>query len=155
VTLPADTDWLALIETNPGNLLTEEQKQAFMEMSAVSNQAVPAGPISGYLLPWEEGQTVYLSQSTGHDQYIPQVALIILLIFPAANDVPSLRLKAGIVWRARWDVPNGDDSGIGNYLVIQDNSTNPVTYQLYLHLAQSVFLKRFEIGERLLLKGSS
>ena len=44
--------------------------------------------------------------------------------------------KAGTVWRTRWDAPNGDDSDMGNYIVLKDTSTTPTTYQLYLHLAQ-------------------
>ena len=29
-----------------------------------------------------------------------------------------------------------DDSDMGNYIVLKDESTSPATYQLYLHLAQ-------------------
>lgn len=136
-TLPADLGWSELVEAVPSDILPDEQKQAFLDLNSQSIQAAPVAPIGGYLLPWEAGKTVYLSQSTGHDQYIPSGSAHYSFDFYVPQTMYRLfASKAGIVWRARWDVPNGDDSGVGNYLVIQDSSTNPVTYQLYLHLAQ-------------------
>jgi hypothetical protein len=53
-----------------------------------------------------------------------------------------LAVKAGEVWLWKDDVPTcyepscWRDQPVGNYIVLRDRSTNPVTYQLYLHLKQ-------------------
>lgn len=44
--------------------------------------------------------------------------------------------KDGRVKYARWSQPNNNKASPGNYLVLEDTSTTPTTYQLYLHLAQ-------------------
>jgi hypothetical protein len=136
VTLPGDLDWLLQIRSAPEDLLSDDVKDVYVEMNttAAASTSVTYG---GYLLPWEAGKTVYLSQSTGHDQYIPSGSAHYSFDFYISKTMYRLHAsKAGTIWRVRWDVPNGDDSDMGNYLVIKDITTNPVTYQLYLHLAQ-------------------
>jgi hypothetical protein len=136
VTLPADPEWLELIKSAPEDLLTEEFKVSYEELFTASALALEA-TYSGYLLPWEAGKTVYLSQSIGHDRYIPSESAHYSFDFYIYKTMYRLHAsKAGTVWRARWDVPNGDDSDMGNYFVLKDTSTTPTTYQLYLHLAQ-------------------
>jgi murein DD-endopeptidase MepM/ murein hydrolase activator NlpD len=91
----------------------------------------------GYRLPWAAGQTAWLSGSTSHDAYIPSGNAHYAFDFYIPQTMYRLYAsKAGIVWRAKWDTPNFDASGTGNYIVLQDNTTSPPTYQLYLHLAQ-------------------
>jgi hypothetical protein len=136
VTLPADPEWLELMKSAPEDLLTEEFKVSYEELFTASALALEA-TYSGYLLPWEAGKTVYLSQSIGHDRYIPSESAHYSFDFYIYKTMYRLHAsKAGTVWRARWDVPNGDDSDMGNYFVLKDTSTTPTTYQLYLHLAQ-------------------
>ena len=135
-TLPADPGWLELIKSAPIDLLSEEQKSYYIEINA---KAEPTAAIAfgGYLLPWEAGKTVYLSQSTGHDQYIPSGSAHYAFDFYIPQTMYNLYAsKAGTVWRAKWDVPNNSETVPGNYLVLMDTSTSPTTYQLYLHLAQ-------------------
>lgn len=135
-TLPADPGWLNLIQSVPNDILTEEQKEFYIEINAEARPTVSL-TLGGYLLPWEAGKTVYLSQSTGHDQYIPSGSAHYGFDFYVPQTMYDLYAsKAGTVWLAKWDVPNYDASGIGNYLVLEDTSTNPTTYQLYLHLAK-------------------
>ena len=50
--------------------------------------------------------------------------------------------KSGTVKQAVWRHPNGDPNN-GNYLVLEDTTTNPTTYQLYLHLAQDSIPEAF------------
>lgn len=136
VTLPADPGWLQLLESTPEEILPAERKAVYIEMNAVEAAAIET-VYGGYLLPWEAGKTVYVSQTVGHDQYIPSGSAHYAFDFYLPQTMYRLYAsKAGTVWRARWDVPNGDASDMGNYLVLMDTSTNPVTYQLYLHLAQ-------------------
>jgi hypothetical protein len=136
ITLPTDPGWIDLVMTAPETLLTEEYKISYIEMyqtEILSTQAT----YSGYLLPWEAGKTVYLSQSTGHDKYIPSGSAHYSFDFYIYKTMYQLRAsKAGTVWKTRWDVPDGDASDMGNYIVLKDTSTSPTTYQLYLHLAQ-------------------
>lgn len=136
ITLPADAGWSDLVRQVPEELLTEERKNVFLEMHETELQATNV-VYTGYLLPWEAGKTVYLSQSVGHDRYIPSGSAHFAFDFYISKTMYRLYAsKAGTVWRARWDVPDGDDSDMGNYLILQDTTTTPTTYQLYLHLAQ-------------------
>ncbi|MFC1923020.1 peptidoglycan DD-metalloendopeptidase family protein [Chloroflexota bacterium] len=136
VTLPADPEWLELMKSAPEDLLNDEYKVSFEDLFTVAAQDLDA-TYSGYLLPWEAGKTVYLSQSIGHDQYIPSESAHYSFDFYIHKTMYRLHAsKAGTVWRTRWDAPNGDDSDMGNYIVLKDTSTTPTTYQLYLHLAQ-------------------
>jgi hypothetical protein len=137
VTLPADPGWVDLLKAAPGEMLSDEVKLAWLDMFQTEQVNLPAAPIRGYLLPWAAGQTVWLSQSVLHDKYIPSGSAHFAFDFYVPNTMFRLYAsRPGIVWRAKWDVPNFDDSGVGNYLVLQDNTTSPVTYQLYLHLAK-------------------
>jgi hypothetical protein len=136
ITLPSDPGWIELVRDAPPELLTDDNKTSYEEMyrtEALTAQAT----YSGYLLPWEAGKTVFLSQSTGHDQYIPSGSGHFSFDFYIHKTMYQLRAsKSGTVWRTRWNVPNGDDSDMGNYIVLKDTSTSPTTYQLYLHLAK-------------------
>ena len=136
VTLPTDPGWIDLVRSAPEDLLTDEYKISYIEMYQTEILSAQA-TYSGYLLPWEAGRKVYLSQSTGHDQYIPSGSAHYSFDFYISKTMYQLRAsKSGTVWRTRWDAPNGDASDMGNYIVIKDTSTSPITYQLYLHLAQ-------------------
>ena len=137
VTLPADPGWVDLLKSAPNEMLSDEVKSAWLDMFQLEQVNQPAAAIGGYLLPWAAGQTGWLSQSVLHDKYIPSGSAHFAFDFYVPNTMFRLYAsRPGIVWRARWDVPNFDDSGVGNYLVLQDNTTSPVTYQLYLHLAK-------------------
>ena len=70
IILPSDPGWIELVKSAPQELLTDEYKISYEEMYRTTVQTALA-TYSGYLLPWEAGRTVYLSQSTGHDRYIP------------------------------------------------------------------------------------
>ena len=136
IILPSDPGWIELVQSAPQELLTDEYKISYEEMYRTIIQTAQA-TYSGYLLPWDAGRTVYLSQSTGHDRYIPSESAHYSFDFYISKTMFQSRAsKAGTVWRVRWDVPNGDDSDMGNYIVLKDESTSPTTYQLYLHLAQ-------------------
>ncbi|GAH34008.1 unnamed protein product, partial [marine sediment metagenome] len=136
VILPSDPGWIDLVQSAPQELLTDEYKISYLEMYRTTVQTTQA-TYSGYLLPWDAGRTVYLSQSTGHDRYIPSGSAHYSFDFYISQTMYQLRAaKAGTVWRARWDVSNGNDDDMGNYLVLKDETTSPTTYQLYLHLAK-------------------
>ena len=136
IILPSDPGWLELVQSAPEELLSAEYKLSYVEMYETELQTAGA-TYAGYLLPWEAGRTVYLSQSTGHDRYIPSGSAHYSFDFYIHKTMYDIRAaKSGTVWRARWDVANGNDDDMGNYIVLKDDSTTPTTYQLYLHLAK-------------------
>lgn len=137
VSLPSDADWLEQLESAPIELVSVELEQTWLEMYADQVEQLDIGPLPGYLLPWAAGQVAWLSQSVAHDKYIPSGSAHYSFDFYIPQTMFNLYAsKSGIVWRARWQVANDNHDGVGNYLVLQDTSTSPTTYQLYLHLAQ-------------------
>jgi hypothetical protein len=140
-TLPSDPEWLELLMTAPADLISEEVRQVWLEMYTAEQANIPDAPLTGYLLPWRAGETVYLSRSVAHDQDIPSGSAHYSFDFYISGTMyPVHAAKGGTVWRFQYDVPTcyerHCDQAVGNYLVIRDDTTIPVSYQLYLHLAQ-------------------
>jgi hypothetical protein len=137
VTLPSDRNWLSQLKNAPSDLVTDVEKQALLEIYNQEVERVKVDTLAGYLLPWAEGQTAWLSQSVAHDRYTPSGSSHYAFDFYIPQTMFNLYAsKAGTVWLAKWDIPNNSHDQGANYLVLQDLSTNPTTYQLYLHLAQ-------------------
>ena len=138
VTFPVDTNWESLLNDIPPDLIPTVEKDAWLNQNAVYADVLPVAPISGYRLPWEAGRTVYLSGSVAHDEYIPSGNSHYAFDFYIPGVMFNLfSSRAGTVYMYHDSQPNGDDNSPGNYLVLKDTTTNPVTYQLYLHLAQA------------------
>jgi murein DD-endopeptidase MepM/ murein hydrolase activator NlpD len=137
VSLPSDVTWANQLESAPNDLLTKELKETWLERYEEREGAADLGTFGGYLLPWEGGKTAWLSQSVAHDKYTPSGSAHYAFDFYIPQTMFNLyAAKSGTAWLAKWDVANNNHDGLGNYLVLQDTTTNPTTYQLYLHLAQ-------------------
>ncbi len=137
VSLPSDSTWVDALIAAPETLVSHDLKDTWLEMYSANQIQAPLAPMSGYLLPWEAGKTAWLSGSVSHDSYIPSCSAHYAFDFYIPQTMFNLYAsKGGTVWLARWEVPNGDAADMGNYLIIQDTTTNPTTYQLYLHLAK-------------------
>lgn len=138
VALPSDLSWIQMLIEVPTEFLPQEIKDMYVQIFAERYSAkAMLGPYEGYLLPWEGGKTAWLSQSLAHDKYIPSGSAHFAFDFYIPQTMFKVyAAKAGTVWMARWTVENNNHEGVGNYLVIQDTTTSPITYQLYLHLAQ-------------------
>ena len=137
VALPTSENWVELVQQAPYDVLPFDQKVMWLSMYNEALVAAPRATLRGYLLPWDAGITRYLSTSVCHDEYIPSGNAHYAFDFYTSRTMwDILAIKGGVVQIARWDVPNGDDSDMGNYIVVKDPTTNPVTYHLYLHLAQ-------------------
>jgi hypothetical protein len=139
--LPGDPEWEDWLLQTPPDLITPEEKSFWLEINADSLAEMPAGPISGYRLPWEGGKTAYLSGSVSHDEYIESGNAHYAFDFYVPGTSASVMFdlyasKAGTVWLYRDSQPDHSEDAPGNYLVLRDTTTFPVTYQLYLHLAQ-------------------
>jgi murein DD-endopeptidase MepM/ murein hydrolase activator NlpD len=135
--LPSDPQWVDQLESAPNDLLTVELKETWLQVYEERQRVADLSAFGGYLLPWEGGKTAWLSQSVAHDKYTPSGSAHYAFDFYIPQTMFNLyAAKSGTVWLAKWDVTDNNHDGLGNYLVLQDTSTNPTTYQLYLHLAQ-------------------
>lgn len=136
--LPSHSDWESTLRNAPIDLISEEDKAGWLELFEEQAANVPSAPLSGYLLPWAEGKVVNLSQSVGHDKYTPSGNAHFSWDFYVHRTMWDIyAAREGTVWLIKDDINTDDNTvPIGNYLVLQDTTTSPVTYQLYLHLAQ-------------------
>ena len=137
VSLPTDSTWVDALTAAPETLVSPALKDTWLEMYADNQIQAPLAPISGFLLPWEAGKTAFLSGSVSHDSYIPSCSSHYAFDFYIPQTMFNLYAsKGGTVWLARWEIANGNAADMGNYLIIQDTTTVPTTYHLYLHLAK-------------------
>lgn len=140
VYLPGDPEWLAISQAMPAELLSEDEKDEWLQKASLNLEALALGTFSGYRLPWAGGETRSLTQSVGHDRYTPSGNAHFAFDFTTGGYPSGLynvhASRAGVVSRVRWTQANGDPASPGNYIVLEDTSTSPTTYQLYLHFAK-------------------
>lgn len=107
-------------------------------------KAGPAGPVyGGYKLPWRAGQTKRLTWSVAHSSCNPQYFCNFAFDFADGGMFDVTAAKSGYVYHWRDTCRNGN-SGCANSITLEDRTTTPWTYQIYLHLAQDsipAFLK--------------
>jgi murein DD-endopeptidase MepM/ murein hydrolase activator NlpD len=134
LTFQADAGFAAALQAVPNKLLSAEVKAFYMP--ALQQEQKSGMVYSGYRLPWKPGQTVRLTGSIGHVYTYKSCPSSCLYAFDFANgtmfDVVAAR--AGTVKYVVWKYENGDPKN-ANYIVLEDTSTSPTTYQVYLHLA--------------------
>ena len=150
VTLQADDEWGETLLEVPQDLLSDEVRQMYMTPSE-DKSILTTTVYRGYKLPWPAGVSHRVSQSVSHSTCANWVDCRYAWDF--AEDSPNqnwsiLAAKGGIVKRVKWDIPTRSpsacpgDGTVGNYIVLEDRSTTPWTYQLYLHLAQNSIPER-------------
>lgn len=140
-TLQTDSNFNADLESLPAELLTDEVRNRFLEPeSAVALSAT--GPVRGYKLPWTAGLAKRVTNSIGHVYSVsggyascPSTCRY-AYDFADGTMFPMLAAKGGTVRAFNTICANGSTS-CTNYLVLQDESTVPTTYQLYYHMAQN------------------
>jgi hypothetical protein len=139
---PASDGWIEMVQSVPDEILSLEHKTALGDMYAARRIAAPSAAIGGYLLPWEAGDTHFLTQSACHDEYLSSGNAHYAFDFSTYGQLWNIHAaQGGVVWLWKEDVSTcyeytcSDEQSLGNYIVIRDDSTDPVTYQLYLHLA--------------------
>jgi murein DD-endopeptidase MepM/ murein hydrolase activator NlpD len=136
VYLPLDMGWLELLKEFPEEVMSEGERLQWLTMADTAAVETPTSALSGYLLPWPAGQSVSLSQSVAHDRYNPSGSAHYAWDFYIAGQMWDVyAAKGGTVWSFKDTVPNNERTDV-NYLVIEDTTTTPHTYHLYLHLAQ-------------------
>jgi murein DD-endopeptidase MepM/ murein hydrolase activator NlpD len=140
VTLPSDPEWSSLLEKLPAGALADGEKTSWVEMySQAKTEALTAGPFSGYMLPWAKGETMYMTQSVHHDAYDASYKAHYAFDFASpgwpSGMFPVYAAKGGTVWRVVWTHEDGNTQ-YANYLILQDTTTSPTSYQLYMHFSK-------------------
>ncbi len=136
IVFQADANFAQELQAIPDKMLSADVKEHYMP----AQQQLPKDTkvYSGYHLPWTNGQTVYLTGSIGHVYTYKSCPSTCLYAFDFANGTmfPVRAARRGTVKYAVWEYPNGNETN-ANYLVLEDTSTTPTTYQVYFHLAQN------------------
>ncbi len=89
----------------------------------------------GYYLPWAENLTKRLTWSVSHSSCSPTYYCTYAFDFADGTMFPMVAAKGGTVYHWKDTCANGDSS-CTNSITLQDRSTTPWTYQIYLHIAQ-------------------
>ena len=136
IVFQADTNFAAELQAIPEKMLSADMRAHYMP----AEQQQPKDPVvyTGYHLPWTNGQTVYLTGSIGHVYTYKSCPSTCLYAFDFANGTmfPVRAARRGTVKYVVWEYPNGNTTN-PNYIVLEDTSTTPTTYQVYFHLAQN------------------
>lgn len=89
----------------------------------------------GYYLPWAQNLTKRLTWSVSHTSCYPTYYCTHAFDFADGTMFPMVAAKGGTVYHWKDTCANGDSS-CTNSITLQDRSTTPWTYQIYLHIAQ-------------------
>ncbi len=135
ITLQADADWDKVLSALPDDLLDVDTKANYRTIAQPIQHAQKT--YSGYRLPWAAGESKYLTGSIGHVYLYKTCPRDCLYAFDFGDGTMWAihAAKGGRVRYAVWQYPNGNTKH-ANYIVIEDTTTSPTTYQVYLHLAQ-------------------
>jgi murein DD-endopeptidase MepM/ murein hydrolase activator NlpD len=146
-TFQADKEFSSALDAVPEKMLSAADKELYKP----GKQPESKGTVyRGYHLPWENGQTVRLSGSIGHVFTYKTCPTTCLYAFDFANGTmfPVHAAKGGTVKYYNWDGPNGNTTET-NFIVLEDTSTTPTTYQVYAHLAYNTIPVQFrKVGAR-------
>ncbi len=155
VSLPSAVDWYDSLLRLPEDVMKTQDLSHWQELYQDEIKTTDLGPYAGYLLPWRPNLEIILTRSITHyNPPNPNGDMHYSFDFAhpwVSGGSPMFELiaaKSGRVHYARWTQPNGSEDSPGNYLVVEDISTEPPTYMLYLHLAQD------SIPEELRVKGA-
>ena len=136
ITFQADSNFAAELQAIPDKLLPVDLREKYMP---AEQQLSKAGTVyTGYRLPWTNGQMVYLTGSIGHVYTYKSCPSTCLYAFDFANGTmfPVRAARRGTVKYVVWQYENGNTTK-PNYIVLEDTSTTPTTYQVYYHFAQN------------------
>ena len=135
VTVQADDGYNNLLKKLPASMIDAETLAQYM--SAPQSLTKGAAPLRGYRLPWKKGVTKFLTGSIGHVLTYKSCASSCMYAFDFADggNFPILAAKGGRVKYVVWKYPDNNHTN-ANYIILEDHSTSPVTYQVYFHLSQ-------------------
>jgi hypothetical protein len=135
LTLPSDPDWQAQLAGLPADMLPLEFRLGLIADQANTAADIAPPQFGGYLLPWAGGQSKMLTWSVSHASCLNEDCRY-AFDFADGTHWPILAAKGGTVYAAYDSVPN-DNHNDTNYIILEDTSTTPTTYQLYYHMEQN------------------
>ncbi len=141
IIIQADKTWAKTLKSIPEELLKDELKERYV----AKEQSIQKGtPFTGYKLPYPSNRVVRLTGSIGHVFIYKTCPDTCLYAFDFADgtNFPVLAAKGGTVKYAVWRYPDNYHES-ANYIVLEDTSTTPTTYQLYYHLAYDSIPAKF------------
>ncbi|MEI8132274.1 MAG: M23 family metallopeptidase, partial [Leptolinea sp.] len=135
VTVQADAEYYALLLQIPTSMLDEETRAQYLSEPQPLSKGID--PLHGYRLPWKKGITKFLTGSIGHVLTYKSCPSSCMYAFDFADggNFPIMAAKGGLVKYAVWKFADNNHTN-ANYIILEDPSTNPVTYQVYFHLSQ-------------------
>ena len=135
----------------PPELISEEMRQSLISNPTAFSTA--AATFTGYKLPWSSALRIKITGSVGHFlDYHSCSELSCRYAYDFWNPdssnrmFPILASKGGFLRAWRESCANNDHS-CPNYLVLEDNSTSPTTYQLYYHIAYHSLAAGLKAGD--------
>ncbi|MEW6718513.1 MAG: M23 family metallopeptidase, partial [Chloroflexota bacterium] len=134
VTLQAEAQWNMQLALTPTDLLSPVSRSLAWHVPLPL--PVEGLVFRGYLLPWPAGRSVRLTRSISHTSSNERYAFD----FADGTMFPLHASKGGKVAYVVWNYPNGYYDGNcnhANYVVVEDTTTSPTTYAVYLHLAEN------------------
>jgi len=135
-------NWLILLDDDPAFTKTLSKSEitlpATVEVApAPSPKAVrDVGVYGGYYLPWEVNLTKRLTWSVSHTSCNPTYYCEHAFDFADGTMFPIMASKPGTVYHWK-DTCANYDPYCTNSITLEDRTTTPWTYQIYLHLAQN------------------
>ena len=127
----ADDDFYALLSNS-----AFQESELAMRYEEDDTKAVTNGIVyGGYRLPWRSGQPKSLTWSVGHSSCAEGYCTY-AYDFADGTMFELLAAKGGYVYHWRDICANGN-SACTNSITLEDRSTSPWTYQIYLHIAQN------------------
>lgn len=152
ILLQAQPDFTDQLRALPEELLTSDIQDRFLSSSSAEIQPSAALVFTGYKLPWTAGTAKRVTNSIGHvisvSGGLTSCATTCRYAFDFADGTmfPMLAAKGGMVKSVKWTCSNFDQN-CTNYLILEDPSTSPTSYQVYYHLAHNSIPQRLrEIG---------
>jgi murein DD-endopeptidase MepM/ murein hydrolase activator NlpD len=151
VDLPPDINWSKQSQELPADLMTDDLRIRMLAEAELTS-AVSTQVFSGYKLPWAFGLEKRVTNSIGH--YLPVSGGLascpntcqFAFDFADGTMFPLIAAKGGTVKAFKWTCANSDEK-CTNYLILEDQSTIPTSYQIYYHMAyNSIPLRLRAVG---------
>ncbi len=134
--------WQVMLEDDPKFLeafisFQYAEKSVQGDLLPPEDGRITSGTVfGGYYLPWAEGLEKRLTWSVGHSSCYPTYYCTHAFDLADGTMFPIMAAKGGTVFHFRDSCPN-NTSTCTNSITLQDRSTTPWTYQIYLHIAQN------------------
>ena len=134
--LQSDSEWQEILNTVPAELLDPEIKDLY----TTNAQKQGSHTSCSEWLPSALGSRRNASSHRQHRAcFLPikpvRKPCLYAFDFADGSNFPIVAAKSGVVKYVVWQYPDGNTKH-ANFIVLEDSSTTPTTYQVYTHLSQ-------------------